>query len=598
MVSGKSVRAGKAFVELTLRDFVSAGLKVVQAKLKAFAASVRAAGMAMVKLGTLIGAPLALAGLHFAKMGENLQKMSIRTGTTVEFLSKLSHAAQIAGTSVEDMEKGFKAQARFMLGAGQGLMTQTRALDALGLKFRDLKGMNPEDMFMAMASSLSKIEDKTLQSGLALQIFGRAGANMLPMLEMGADGLNDMMEEAERLGLVMSKEDADAAAILTDKMTELWSTVKMAVFHIGAGLAPLLTKIATKLRKWGTTALEWIKTHRSLIVLVAKFAAGIMLIGFGLMVLSPAISAVAVAVGVLTTAIGVLQGVLAFMLSPLGIAIGAFVLLAHATGNLANITAEAGNQVLDGWDKMSEIAMTTFGGITDALMSGEWGLAAKIGMAGLKASWKSGGGALKEAWIGVKYSFLNIMDNMMTGAKKMWATMQGHAKKAWAQIKALFDDTVDPVAVAAAVDAETKLRHKALEKEKRAKVDANNAEVAAQMKNIKQEGDAAMEELNRLREEAARRRAEHEKLLGEKIKPPKLPDIDKLPGWDAFEATAAKISAAGAFSAAAVSRMGGGLKGPEEETADNTAKTVEELNAINHHLRQKTNVGGAYALFN
>ena len=595
MVAGKSVRAGRAFVEMTLRDFVSAGLKKIQAKLKAFAAGVRAAGLAMMKLGAMIVAPLALAGLAFGKMGDRLHKMSSRLGVSVEELSRLSHAAQISGGSIDDLEKGFKGLARFVTDAGAGLSTQTRALRVLGLGFKDLKGLSPEDQFKLIADRLSKLNDDSLRTGTALTIFGRAGLKLMPMLKSGAKGIKALGDESDAMGHTMSTKDANAAAILTDAMTKLWNTVKMAVFHIGAGLAPLLTDVTDRLREWSVVAMKWIKENRDMVVIVFKIGAGLIAVGGALMIVSPLISLAAVAVGVLTGAIAVLQGVLAFMLSPLGIAIGAFVLLAHATGNLGNITKEAGNVVLDGWDRMGDIATTTFNGITDALMSGEWGLAAKIGMAGLKSAQKSGWGAIEEAWIGVKFTFLNIMNDMFSGSKKIWAKMEGHAKKVWSHIKQLFDDTIDEEAISAQIDAETKARIKVIRAEQDAEKDANNKAAADAMKVIQDEKDAAQAALDKLRADAAAARKEHERLQGEHLKPPdlpELPDIDELPGWEGMEEAAKKISASGAFSSAAVARMGGGIKDPAEETAKNTEKTVEELNAINNHLH-KMNVSGA-----
>jgi hypothetical protein len=596
MVAGKSVRAGRAFVEMTLRDFVSAGLKKIQAKLKAFAAGVRAAGLAMMKLGAMIVAPLALAGLAFGKMGDTLHKMSSRLGVSVEELSRLSHAAQISGGSIDDLEKGFKGLARFVTDAGAGLSTQARALRVLGLEFKDLKGVSPEDQFKLIADRLSKLKDDSLRTGTALTIFGRAGLKLMPMLKSGAKGIKALGDESDAMGHTMSTEDANAAAILTDAMTKLWNTVKMAVFHIGAGLAPLLTDVADRLREWSVVAMKWIKENRDMVVIVFKIGAGLIAVGVALMIVSPLISIAAVAVGILTGAIAVLQGVLAFMLSPLGIAIGAFVLLAHATGNLGNITKEAGNVVLDGWEKMSDIAMTTFGGITDALMSGEWELAAKIGMAGVKSAWTRGAGALEEAWIGVKFTFLNIVGSMLSGAHKMWVRMTGLAKKTWANIKSIFDESEWGDA-SAAIDAETRARIKVITDDKNAAVDANNAKAAAGMKTIADESNAAKVALDKLRADAAAAREEHERLTGEQLKPPplpELPDIDELPGWEGMESAAKKIAASGAFSSAAVARMGGGIKTPEEETAENTEKAVDELNAINNHLH-KMNVSGAYS---
>ena len=67
------------------------------------------------------------------------------------------------------------------------------------------------------------------------------------MLKNGADGLVEVMEEARRLGIVMSTEDATAAAELTDAWTRLTSVLKMAVARVGGALAPRLTELAGRI---------------------------------------------------------------------------------------------------------------------------------------------------------------------------------------------------------------------------------------------------------------------------------------------------------------------------------------------------------------
>ena len=602
MASGKSVRAGRAFVELTLRDFVSAGLKAVQAKLKAFAASVRAAGLAMAKLGAMIASPLALAGLSFAKMGDTLQKMSMRTGTTVEFLSRLSHAAQIAGTSVQDLEKGFKTSAKFLLGAGQGLATSAKALNALGLSFADLKDLSPEEQFLKMTEALANVDDHTLKAGLAMTIFGKAGTAMLPMLDKGADGLKAMMEESDRLGLTMSTEDANAAALLTDKMTQLWSSVKMAVFHIGAGLAPMLTKAASKMRDMATVAVAWVKENRELVVLVAKLSLGLIAAGAALMLISPAITLASAAIGALVTVVGVLQGVLAVIVSPLGFVVGALVYLAHATGNLGAITQEAAGVIKDSWGGIKDAALTAFGGVTDALMSGEWKLAAEIAWLGIKAAWASGLRPLREAWIGFKAWFQKSVLAVGTWLKKAWKKDMSSLEVGWEVTKGLIkgEGWEAQKVKARKMLQETNAELGQLDAQKQAGMDAINAEVSRKMAALATDEKSKRDALQAARDEAAKRRAEHKSKLEEESKDlevpdlPPLPDLDQVPGWDGMATAAKKIAASGQFSSAAVARMGGVGKDPAEETAKNTEKTVEVLEKVETTLH-KMNVSGAYS---
>ena len=88
---------------------------------------------------------------------------------------------------------------------------------------------------------------KKFANYLATVIFGRAGTQLLPMLREGPEGLVAVMEEAKKLGIVMSTEDATAAAKLTDGLTRLGAVVKMMVVRIGGGLAPALTSLSDRI---------------------------------------------------------------------------------------------------------------------------------------------------------------------------------------------------------------------------------------------------------------------------------------------------------------------------------------------------------------
>ena len=82
------------------------------------------------------------------------------------------------------------------------------------------------------------------------------------------------MEEAKRLGLVMSTEDATAAAALTDAWTRLTSSLKMAVVRVGGALAPMLTELAERMPEVLRRLQAWIRRNEERGVPAVKGAAG------------------------------------------------------------------------------------------------------------------------------------------------------------------------------------------------------------------------------------------------------------------------------------------------------------------------------------
>ncbi|MCJ7543367.1 MAG: hypothetical protein MUP47_02185, partial [Phycisphaerae bacterium] len=190
MVDTGRIRAGRAYVELLADDSkLAAGLRAAAGKLRAFGATIQAAGLRMMALGGAILAPLALSVRNFANVGSALHDMSQRTGLSVEALSALSYAAEQSGADIESLEKGIRKMQRTITDAAGGSKSAADALGSLGLTVKDLAGLAPEKQFRLLADRLDKVADATAKAALAMEIFGRSGTALLPMLRGGAAGL-------------------------------------------------------------------------------------------------------------------------------------------------------------------------------------------------------------------------------------------------------------------------------------------------------------------------------------------------------------------------------------------------------------------------
>ena len=97
MADTRGIRAGRAFVELGVSDKLTAGLRRAQKQLEAFGAGLRSVGTRLAGIGA--GAVAALLGTAkaFSDTGDMLDKMSQRTGVSVEALSELGFAADLSG---------------------------------------------------------------------------------------------------------------------------------------------------------------------------------------------------------------------------------------------------------------------------------------------------------------------------------------------------------------------------------------------------------------------------------------------------------------------------------------------------------------------
>ena len=613
MADSSAIRAGRAFVELFADDSkLVRGLKAASTKLKAWGAGIRSLGTKVFAAGAGLLAPMLLSVRNFMSTGDALDKMSGRVGASVEFLSALSHAAQIGGTDIAAMEVGIRRMQRTAMDATRGLSTAVDAFGELGISVTDSSGKlkSTEQLFMESAAALAKVDNNTKKAALSTMIFGRAGTQLLPMLKDGADGLAAVMEEAKRLGLVMSTEDATAAAELTDAWTRLKSSLKMAVIQIGAALAPALRKVADWLTKIGRPLIDWIRQNKKLVVTVAAVAAGVMAGGAALVVLGTIISAAGTVVGALATGLSIIGSVLGALLSPIGLVVAAFGTILYKTGVLSSALNWLGG-VFRG---LKDIATRAFKGIADAIAAGDLRLAIKIAGAALKVVWGEAMLWVRRQWNTVVFGLAKGLTNAWYAGLKTFTHVVNTMRVAWASFTTWAGNTwnkaqesigtvfLDVLGEAGVLDEqELAIAKEELSGQMQKKIRARTAAAQESLAAIDREWEAKIEELNQrqadalkaldedkegrlseakaalaearnqfaeLVEEAERKRARGTIYGMPQKKGPGEPDMEGV----------TKASVMGTFSAVVAARLGAG--GPAERTARATEEAAGHLKFI------------------
>ncbi len=264
-MASKGVPAGKAFVSFSLRDGAfRKSLRRIQKRLVAVGAGLQRLSGIGVRVGAGLAAGIGVAAKSFASVGDDLNKMSARTGFSAQALSELSFAAQQSGATLGDVEKGIRGMQRGILDAERGLSTATDNLDELGVSLDDLRGKSPEEQFNILTDAVSNVEDPSTRAAIAMKLFGRAGSTLMPMLNSGSSGIAALRAEANALGVTMGDEDAQAAADLTDAMGRLWAQVKQVAVQVGAAVAGPLTEFLAKSKPILKATIDWIAASEEL----------------------------------------------------------------------------------------------------------------------------------------------------------------------------------------------------------------------------------------------------------------------------------------------------------------------------------------------
>jgi hypothetical protein len=163
---------------------------------------------------------------------DELGKMSQRVGVSVERLAGLQHAAGMSGTSLQSVEKALKTVSTGLFDADKGLKGAQENFDALGVSIYDTNGQlkSADAVMIEVADQFAKLEDGTQKTALATKVFGRAGLELIPMLNEGSAGMAALVAEGQKYNPVTA-ESAAQAEIFNDNLDRLTAAGK------GMGLA-------------------------------------------------------------------------------------------------------------------------------------------------------------------------------------------------------------------------------------------------------------------------------------------------------------------------------------------------------------------------
>lgn len=218
--------------------------------------SLSAKGLSLSGLaGIGLSATAAAAGLvtlvrNAADYGDQLDNLSQRTGIAVEDLSRLQYAAKMSDTSTEALSKGLSNLSGLMVAAAQGAESSSALFQRFGISVRNADGSvrGAYDVMLDLADVFTTMPDGAEKSALAAEFFGKKlGVELIPLLNNGREGLKALGDEAERLGLVMSAEQAKAGAEFNDNLDKLAALAGTAGRSIGNALIPHVNNLLQKL---------------------------------------------------------------------------------------------------------------------------------------------------------------------------------------------------------------------------------------------------------------------------------------------------------------------------------------------------------------
>lgn len=235
--------------------FVAMGLDVDEASFAKGVAAGELVAKAAEKLSEMAGEAIReFVGLieKTTMSAKELTEMSQSTGLSATALQQLRFAAEESGVGVEQLDVGIFHLARTMAGAAKGGGAQAAVFEHLHVKVKGANGQlrDVDETLAEVADQFKGMQDGAQKTALAMEIFGRSGARLIPLLNLGADGMAELRGEAFTLSEEQVKAGRELAMtqIRLKTLTEnLWKSA----------VAPLLTTLNDLLKRY----LAWRKAN-------------------------------------------------------------------------------------------------------------------------------------------------------------------------------------------------------------------------------------------------------------------------------------------------------------------------------------------------
>lgn len=225
---------------------------------KAFAQMKKDAQASNVAIGKVLTGGLVLGAAGAVGLGvavksavnemDKLSKTAQKVGVTTEALSALQYAAELADVDIGQLQGGMTRLVKAQAEVAAGTEKQTELFKSLGVEVLNADGSlrNADDVMADLADQFANMEDGATKTALAVQIFGRAGADLIPLLNGGAQGFRNAAAEAKSFGLIVSTEAGQAAEQFNDNITRMGKAMQGAGIQLATELLPVMNELSDR----------------------------------------------------------------------------------------------------------------------------------------------------------------------------------------------------------------------------------------------------------------------------------------------------------------------------------------------------------------
>lgn len=175
-----------------------------------------------------------------ADAADQLGKTADRLNIATERLTVFQIAAKNTGIEVDTANKLLQESQKRLGEASTGQGAAAKTLESLGLKYKDLKDLSPDELFIKYGDAIAKLGTRQEQAAATATLFGKAGVESLGFILQGREALDEASGFVDKFGLALSRVDIAQIEAAGDSVENLGHIAQGAGQRIAVGLSPFV----------------------------------------------------------------------------------------------------------------------------------------------------------------------------------------------------------------------------------------------------------------------------------------------------------------------------------------------------------------------
>jgi hypothetical protein len=169
-------------------------------------------GLGMTATGTAVSGAMFAAAKHEASIASDISRSAQKVGMGVEQWQKISYAASRTKVDADQFRNSLQKLQKQQVAAAMGNKAAAISFKMAGVSIYDAVGKlkSSDVLFTELSDKFKTAKDGPVKTAIAMRLFGKTGAELIPLLNKGSEGINAFEKQAEELGLVLNKESIES----------------------------------------------------------------------------------------------------------------------------------------------------------------------------------------------------------------------------------------------------------------------------------------------------------------------------------------------------------------------------------------------------